>query len=412
MMSLRWKIFSLALFLVLAVGGTSAWIFADAWQGLARAYGLSAIQARLDSFTNTDVEGWAFEARSEGIVWVTPPENVPAETATSFAAEVVEKVSATRLAEGSFELVTSSYPGAFFVAFKESDPHGLRIVGIDSSASLLRLSPWAAPFLGTLLVSLLVATGLGFLFSAGLNRDYAVLERALDNIGAGRLHDLQIPASKDPSVKRLGEAVKNTAALLAAKDQKIAQVSTLANEDPMTGIPNYRAFEDFIGGLMSGVFSPGSVPVLGIIDLDHFKKINDTHGHQVGDFVLRETTRIVRETIRIEMKEDRSPDFFGRYGGEEFVVIFTSVRPDSVHKGALRLLHAIKSSRLTIPAELSSSGQSFELSISASIGLATFTGKSFSKEQWVKDADQALYSAKESGRGKVVMLKPERQEWS
>jgi diguanylate cyclase (GGDEF)-like protein len=411
-MSLRWKIFSLALFLVLAVGGTSAWIFADAWQGLARAYGLSSIQLRLDSFLSDDTEGWALEAKPEGIRWVTRPESVPAAQVASFAAEVVDRVRATRLSEGSFELVTSSQPGAFFVAFKDAPPDGLRIVGIDSSASLLRLSPWAAPFLGTMLISLLVAMVLGFLFSASLNRDYAILERALDNIGAGRLSDLEIPASKDPSVRRLGQAVKNTAALLSAKDQKIAQVSTLANEDSMTGIPNYRAFEDFIGGLMSGVFAPGSIPVLGIIDLDYFKKVNDTYGHQVGDFVLRETTRIVRDTIRVEMKEDRSPDFFGRYGGEEFVVIFTSVRPESVHIGALRILNAIKGTKLQVPAEISESGKSFELSISASIGLATFTGKSFSKEEWIKDADQALYSAKETGRGKVVMLKPERREWT
>jgi diguanylate cyclase (GGDEF)-like protein len=254
-------------------------------------------------------------------------------------------------------------------SFYWPSPSSLRLVGIDSDASLLRLSPWAAPFLGAVLAALVVAAVMSFILSAGLNRDYAVLERALGNIGAGRLKDLEIPASRDPSVRRLGEAVKNTAELLSSKDQKIAQVSSLANEDPMTGVPNYRAFEDFMGGLMSGVFQPGSVPVLGIIDLDFFKKVNDTYGHQVGDFVLKETTRIVREAIRFEQRPDRSPDFFGRYGGEEFVIIFTSVRPDSVHVGAQRILQAIKNTKLVVPASVTEAGASFELSISCSMRL-------------------------------------------
>jgi len=412
-MSLRWKIFLLAIFVTLFVGGFSSWMFAGAWQGLAKAYGLSSIQLRLESFESVEAEGWAMESGASGVRWVTRPIQVSGRALEKFAAEIVDVVKLTKLPEGSFEVHTKSSPGTYFIAFKEvASPGVLRVVGIDSSASLLRLCPWNAPFLGAILVAFLVAGLMAFILSAGLNRDYLSLERALDNIGAGRLKDLEIPVSSDPSVRRLGNAVKNTADLLARKDEKIFQVSSLANEDPMTGVPNYRAFEDFMGGLMSGVFVPGTVPVLGIIDLDYFKKINDSYGHQVGDFVLRETTRIVKETIRFEMKEDRSPDFFGRYGGEEFVVIFTSVRPDAVHAGATRILQAIKQAKLAVPKEVSESGQSFELSISCSIGLATFTGKSFSKEEWVKEADLALYEAKRSGRGKVVMLKPERKEWT
>ena len=163
---------------------------------------------------------------------------------------------------------------------------------------------------------------------------------------------------------------------------------------------------------MSGVFVPGSVPVLGIIDLDYFKKVNDNYGHQVGDFVLRETTRIIKETIRYEADNTaRSPDFFGRYGGEEFVVIFTSVKADSVHRGAQRIVQKIKSTVLHVPKEIAEKGEAFDLSISCSIGLALWNGRTYSKEEWVKEADQALYEAKHSGRGRVVMIKPKRQEW-
>ena len=226
------------------------------------------------------------------------------------------------------------------------------------------------------------------------------------------MKNIEYPSSSDPSIQKLSDALKNTAQLLLDKDTKIAEVSSLANEDPMTGIPNYRAFEDFMDGLMSGVYVPESIPVLGIIDLDHFKKINDTHGHQVGDFVLRETTRIIKETIRYDQgNANRSPDFFARYGGEEFVVIFTSVRTDSVHVGAQRILQNLKSAKLQAPAEITEDKKSFEFSVSASIGLAVWEKTSFSREEWIKEADLALYEAKSAGRGRIVQLKPTKQEW-
>ena len=421
-MSLKWKILFLCLFVAVFVGASTAFVFAKEWRGLAQAYGISSLHLNLEkmklglSWSGYE-DGWNLRFDRAGRAeWIQQPEGLESTFITEFERGVFSAVSETRLEEGVFELEFPLSSGAeaqnILISFrKEADM--LAVSGMTSDKGLKRLSLWAAPFLSLVLLAVLVAGVLGFVISARLNSSYRLLERALEDSGAGRLKNLKLPQTSDPSVKRIATALQGTADVLEAKDEKIAQFSNLANEDAMTGVPNYRAFEDFVEGMMSGIFVPETVPALGIIDLDYFKKVNDTYGHQVGDYVLKETSRIVMDCIRYDDDNvSRSPDFFGRYGGEEFVVIFTSVRTDAAHLGALRILHRIKNTTLHVPSEIAEDGKGFELKISASIGLAQWSGESFNRAEWVKEADQALYAAKKAGRGRLVHLKPEYKEWT
>ena len=122
-----------------------------------------------------------------------------------------------------------------------------------------------------------------------------------------------------------------------------------------------------------------------MFDIDHFKSINDTYGHDVGDSVLREISALVRSDIR------RS-DFFARWGGEEFMVLLPASDMDRAVEAAERLREAVEASDFTgVPRQITSS-----------FGVA-MRRPAESSDEFVKRVDQALYDAKEAGRNQVVV---------
>lgn len=431
-MTLRLKIFFLGLFIALFVGLLSSVMFARSWKTLAQSYALSSLEARIVNFEalknlGTADNEWALETdlKLEGLNWVVSPKNMTSASLPLFTASIAQAIQKTHLSQGTFEvslpLISANKSESFMMTFRRDEKLGKTLIaGISSETSLLHLSAWAAPFAGILAIGVIVAALVSFLISSRLNSAYIAISKGLAAIANGRLNEYAKVESNDPAVQMLSQSLQDTINILKSKDStiqeqksKISKVSALVNEDALTGISNRRAYEDYIDGLMSGAFVPDSVPVMGIIDLDFFKKVNDTYGHPVGDFVLKEAARIISQTIREDSRGGtRSPDFFARIGGEEFVVIFTSVRLDSVHVGAQRILKRIKETTLRVPAGIASDGKSFEMNISASIGLAAWGKERFSQEEWSKEADMALYEAKRSGRGRVVLLKPERREWT
>jgi diguanylate cyclase (GGDEF)-like protein len=123
-----------------------------------------------------------------------------------------------------------------------------------------------------------------------------------------------------------------------------------------------------------------------VIDLDHFKTINDRHGHAAGDFVLREFARIGRETLR-------STDFLGRWGGEEFLVVL----PDTSLDTAMMSVERLRAAALQIKLP----GSAVDVRVSFSAGLATNESGVKTLDDIVAQADVALYEAKSSGRDLV-----------
>jgi len=159
-----------------------------------------------------------------------------------------------------------------------------------------------------------------------------------------------------------------------------------AYTDPLTGLYNRTALTDAFQRewkLSQRQQTPLSLLVL---DIDHFKRINDTHGHAAGDAALVKIAKCLRQTVR-------GSDMLFRYGGEEFVVLLSNTASDGAELLAQRLLYRI--------ATMDCSDIAPGLRITASIGVATLNHPEETPEQMLKRADEALYRAKRQGRNRV-----------
>jgi diguanylate cyclase (GGDEF)-like protein len=184
------------------------------------------------------------------------------------------------------------------------------------------------------------------------------------------------------------EVEKRTGELTAA----LEQVTRLSREDPLTGLLNRRAFTEHGEiALKLARRHDRSAGVL-VTDLDHFKRVNDTYGHQTGDAVLVETARLLRRVFR-------ETDVIARFGGEEFVVLLKEPGDETVAVVAERLRESVERHRLGDPF----AGVRFP---TMSIGIAIFPEHGTSLEALVSHADEALYRAKESGRNRAILYEP------
>lgn len=135
-----------------------------------------------------------------------------------------------------------------------------------------------------------------------------------------------------------------------------------------------------------GTFHGGAIPAcLMVIDIDHFKSINDNHGHSVGDEVISAVGRVIRASVR-------DCDSAGRYGGDEFVVVVASARLAEAHAIAERIRMQVEHLHIQ-----STPG----LRLTTSIGLAAVDGRSEDLRAWIDAADAALYRAKHEGRNRI-----------
>lgn len=164
----------------------------------------------------------------------------------------------------------------------------------------------------------------------------------------------------------------------------LAQLERQAMSDTLTGLPNRRAFELEADRMVARARrSKGSITI-GIADIDYFKRVNDQHGHPIGDEVLSAVSAVLSQSAR-------SSDFVARIGGEEFGLLFPDATPDTALAVAERMRHAIEGFPV-----MTSSG--VQLRITISIGLAPFAG---SLSDALSRADKALYGAKSKGRNRI-----------
>jgi diguanylate cyclase (GGDEF)-like protein len=169
---------------------------------------------------------------------------------------------------------------------------------------------------------------------------------------------------------------------LAVSERKL---TLRALTDPLTGVFNRRTFLDLSNKEAARAQRRGSLTSVFMIDIDHFKRINDTYGHPVGDLVIKALAETATKGLR-------PTDILARYGGEEFVITLPETDADVAHRVAERLRAALE--RLVVPSE------GGEVRFTVSIGVATFaTGVSIALA--MERADHALYRAKEGGRNRV-----------
>ncbi|WSH66772.1 PleD family two-component system response regulator [Rhizobium ruizarguesonis] len=169
----------------------------------------------------------------------------------------------------------------------------------------------------------------------------------------------------------------------------VKQTIELAVTDPLTGLYNRRYLDNHLNVLFNRSMARGRPLSVLITDIDRFKHVNDTYGHDGGDEVLREFSNRVRSTIR-------GADLACRYGGEEFVVVMPDTSPEIAATVAERLRAAIESA----PFMLKHSGEA--LNVTASFGIASRIASVLTPDQLMKQADLALYEAKNTGRNRVV----------
>ncbi len=174
--------------------------------------------------------------------------------------------------------------------------------------------------------------------------------------------------------------------VLMIKERTDREVMHLAMTDSLTGVPNRRALMDLAARALA---QRNNRPIsLMMIDVDHFKRINDTYGHPAGDEVLRQASGLMQRRLR-------AGDVIGRYGGEEFCVI----APDTDTEGAWALAESLRE----IMAEMPLQTEAGEIAITVSIGFTCcMTRGPNALQSLLSEADKALYQAKQEGRNRVV----------
>ena len=174
-------------------------------------------------------------------------------------------------------------------------------------------------------------------------------------------------------------------------------LANLANIDGLTEVYNHRYFQTSLDQEINRSIRHQTTISLLLIDIDHFKKFNDTYGHQAGDFVLKKFCEILEGNLR-------KYDTLARYGGEEFAIILPETSGEDALLVAEKLRAAIESATFV--------DQNNEYHVTASFGLtSTSPGKvdNFNKNNFINQSDLALYDAKKEGRNRVALYGPKKK---
>ena len=170
--------------------------------------------------------------------------------------------------------------------------------------------------------------------------------------------------------------------------QFVKKLQDMATRDPMTGLQNFRQLHTYLDNLIIHSNRYGHFFSLFMIDIDHFKNVNDTYGHLFGDHVLKELSKIMSECVRLS-------DQVFRYGGEEFIIILPETDFDGSFNTLNRIMESVR--KYTFISE------NIKTEITISIGCSIFPNHSKDKTELIDIADKALYDAKETGRDKFIV---------
>jgi two-component system, cell cycle response regulator len=211
-------------------------------------------------------------------------------------------------------------------------------------------------------------------------------DQVIEGLAAGADDYLTKPFHSGELVARVGVG-RRVADLHRQIQKKNALLQELALTDPLTGLPNRRAIEDWTTREINGAARHGFSFWIAVADLDHFKSINDQHGHDAGDVVLKRFAELLRANTR-------SSNMCGRTGGEEFVLGVTHVDKDGIQIAVERIRQQFEAEKFRFGNRV--------MGVTASFGIAGFQGKKAPKfDELLRNADEALYTAKRGGRNRV-----------
>jgi diguanylate cyclase (GGDEF)-like protein len=190
-----------------------------------------------------------------------------------------------------------------------------------------------------------------------------------------------LPRMQLVEAQAVGHAIERAAEVMQ-------QVKFLAQHDALTRLPNRVLFEDFAARRMALAHRQGCHVVMMAVDLDGFKRVNDTQGHAKGDEVLQIAAQRLSAAVR-------ASDMVARIGGDEFLVLLYDIELDAALDTAHRMVMS-----------LSEPYQGVEAPVSASVGVAAYRGEPETLAALCGRADQALYQAKQSGKNRAVLASP------
>lgn len=255
-----------------------------------------------------------------------------------------------------------------------------------------------ATAVGGLMLAGVMASVLSDLVSAQIGR----INRVVQAVGEGQLGE-RVDMAQIGIMRPLAEGINAMVARIATTQEELQQQITQATQelrdqkdaaelaartDSLTGVASRRAFSEAAEAEMQRALRYRSELSLLMMDLDHFKVVNDTHGHVTGDAVLVSFAQTVQQLVR-------KVDMVARLGGEEFVVLLPNITAEQATALAERIREAVYTSRLHVEGK--------PVQFSVSIGVAQFDRRELSLAGWMARADAALYQAKEQGRNRVVL---------
>ncbi len=179
----------------------------------------------------------------------------------------------------------------------------------------------------------------------------------------------------------------NQIAITLEKVHLYGEVERMSQTDSLTGLYVHRHFQEKLETELKRTQRYGGNLSLVMCDIDYFKKINDTHGHLAGDYILK--------SMAVMLKSGTSPvDIVARYGGEEFVIVMPETEKDAAHLRAVNIRKEIEKHSFVF--------QGVQIKVTMSMGVASFPADGMSRRSLIERADKALYTAKEQGRNRVV----------
>lgn len=194
---------------------------------------------------------------------------------------------------------------------------------------------------------------------------------------------------RHPDIEQTVGIYLNEAAPVIEARQLMQSLKDTTMRDPMTGLYNRRFLEDYIEVLAANTVRQGTTLGVMMCDVDFFKQVNDTYGHDVGDQVIKELADLLRRTIRVS-------DMAIRFGGEEFLVLLPDTSAEGCMELAERIRVGMENTKFQTPQGV--------LQKTLSVGFALFPGEDEGFWATVKYADIALYQAKEQGRNRSLMF--------
>ena len=269
---------------------------------------------------------------------------------------------------------------------------------------------WQQLVLSGIGASLLIAL-LGFRFASRISRPIEQLATAVDQVATQGEQPSYPPPQNIPELDKLTDSIKSTTASLlqreeelqalnASLEQQVAERTealTIANReleqlsisDALTGVNNRRRFDEKLREYFAMEKRNGAAYSLLVVDVDHFKNINDTYGHPTGDSVLQQLASLLKNNVR-------ESDFVARYGGEEFVVLLYNI--NGITDGcsvADKLRTAVANHSFATVGK-----------VTISVGLSQSSPVDANESMIVQRADAALYAAKRNGRNRVEVISP------